>query len=829
VGPETSVAASNEPSVETVQGEHDRASKMGRNHWRWIGFGIIILALELSSVRSTVSQEATAAPQKQFKQLCEGCHGEGGAGGDRAPALINNRAMRARSELQIQRLIHSGTPGGMPAFLLPDDQLKRLAHWLRSLNVSAFDFQPAGDVPAGRRFFYGNGQCATCHMVQGSGNSNGPDLSEIGRKSTVQEIEAVLENPTSQMGIHTTPTCPSWAFCPDETWGVVDVRLGNGTTLRGFARNESNRSIQVQDFDGNLHLLVKADYDQITHEKTSFMPALKSTARERQDLVAYLSSLGSVISGPRDREESPITPEAVQAVDRPKSGDWPNYDGAPSGNRYSSLNQINRRNVGRLKLEWQYELPVKGLEMTPVVMDGVMYVTAPGIVCAIDARSGREIWCYARGNGAQGGLQGANQAAANPGAAGDSHEPNRGATVVGSRVLVATGDAHLVCLNRLTGGVMWDVEMPESGGNGKYSSTAAPLIVGDLVVAGIAGGDAPLRGFLAAYKITTGQLAWRFWTIPKPGEPGSETWTGDALATGGGATWVTGSLDPDSDTVYWAVGNPFPATDGDERKGANLYTNCVIALEAKTGKLRWYYQFTPHDLHDWDATEPFVLTDITYKGRPRKLLMQANRNGFFYILDRTNGELLLAKPFVEKMNWASGIGTDGRPITLAANFPTKAGVKTCPAVRGATNWYSTAFSPETHLFYVMAVEDCSIYKHAGRGGYEGYRNPLDSGKRYLRALDIDTGKRIWEAPQLGAQEANYAGVLASAGGLVFYGETGGSFAAADSKTGALLWSFMANEAWKASPMTYAVNGHQYIAVASGGNILSFALPAADYN
>ena len=643
-------------------------------------------------------------------------------------------------------------------------------------------------------------------MVQGSGQSRGPDLSDIGIKSTVREIQAVLDNPTSQMGSHTTATCPSWAFCPDKTWGVVDVHLRDGSTVRGFARAETNRDIQVQDFDGRMHLLSAADYDQISHENTSYMPALHASPQERQNLVAYLSTLTGPMSGARTDEESPLPSSAIQAVLHPKAGEWPNYNGVPGGNRYSSLEQITRKNVADLRLEWVYALPVKGLEMTPIVVDGVMYVTAQGRACAIDSRSGREIWCYTRLAALANG----------------SREPNRGATVIGDRVLFTTGDAHLVCLNRLTGGVMWGRGMPESGG--RYSSTSAPLIVGDLVVSGVGGGDGPLRGFLAAYKITTGQLAWRFWTVPKPGEPGSETWIGDALPTGGGATWVTGSYDPESDTVYWAVGNPFPATDGDERKGTNLYTNCVLALDAKTGHLRWYYQFTPHDLHDWDATEPFVLADLNYWGTVRKVLMQANRNGFFYVLDRTNGELLLAKPFVEKLNWASGVDDSGKPVTLPANFPTKAGVKTCPAVRGATNWYSTSFSPESRLFYTMAVEDCSIYRQSGRGGYEGYRNPLDSGKRFLRAVNPETGKIVWQTPQEGPQEANYTGVLSTAARLVFYGETGGSFAAADSRTGKLLWSFTANEPWKASPMTYMVNGRQFVAIVSGGNVLSFTLP-----
>ncbi len=756
-----------------------------------------------------VAQGPFAAAQKQFNELCQGCHGEGGTGGDRAPALVNNRSLRTRSEAQIQELIKTGTKGGMPAFKLPDHQLQSLAGWLRSLNMSAFDTKPSGDAHAGEQFFFGKGQCSACHMVHGRGTVNGPDLSDIGRKSTVRELELVLENPTSQMGIHTTPTCPPWAFCPDETWGVVNVKLRDGQSLRGFARGRAEHDLELQTFDGRLHFLTDKQYLDITTEKTSYMPPLKASDEERRNVVGYLSSLGGVKPGVVAGVDETISAEAINAVLRPQRGEWPTYNGVLGANRHSPLEQINARNAQNLQMEWVYSLNSPDLETTPIVSDGVMYVTAADHVCALAAATGRELWCYTRmDDSSEGGKR-------------NSGLPNRGVGLLGERVFFATSDAHLICLNQLTGALMWDVNTVESPGH--FMATSAPLVVGDLVITGVAGGDAPLRGFLAAYKATTGEQAWRFWTLPKPGEPGSETWKGNAIETGGGATWLTGSYDVETGTLYWAVGNPFPATDGDERGGTNLYTNCVVALDVKTGKLRWHYQFTPHDLHDWDATEPMVLVDTDYHGRPRKLLLQANRNGFVYVLDRTNGEFLFAKPFVKKMNWASGYNSDGTPQLLPANTPTRAGVKGCPSVRGATNWYATSFNPDTRLFYVMSVEDCSIYRQSHDGGYEGYRNPSDPGLKYLRALDITTGETVWEIPHQGPQEANYSGVLSTAGGLVFYGETGGGFAAVDAKTGKTLWMFHGNQAWRGCPMTYMLNGRQYIAVASGSNILSFAL------
>ncbi len=626
----------------------------------------IPLALAVAALPA-IAQAPTPQAEKRFNQTCAGCHGQGGAGGDRAPALTNNRGLRTSNESQIAELIRNGTRGGMPAFPLPEEELQSLARWVRSLNMSAFDTKPAGDAIQGRQFFFGKGQCANCHMVGGRGRVNGPDLSDIGRKSTVQELELVLENPTSQMGIHTTPTCPSWAFCPDEAWAVVNVKLRNGSTLRGFARNQAEHDLQLQTFDGKMHLLTDVDYREIVREKESYMPPLKATDGERRNLIAYLSSLGGAATGPLASETEPVSREAIEAVMKPRAGEWPTYNGVLGGNRYSPLNQIDTTNVRQLQLQWIYALRSPGLETTPLVSDGVMYVTAPNEVYALDSRSGREIWRYTR-SGATG----------RRGRSNGSQGPNRGVAILGDRVFFVSEDAHLICLHRLTGGVLWDVNMVQTPG--RYSATSAPLVVGDLVFSGIAGGDTPLRGFLTAYRATTGEQVWRFWTLPQPGEPGAETWKGNALPTGGGATWLTGSYDTETDTLFWAVGNPYPATDGDEREGTNLYSNCVLALEPKTGKLRWYYQFTPHDLHDWDATEPFVLVDTNYRGRERKLLLQANRNGFLYVLDRTNGEFLLGKPFVRKMNWASGIGPDGKPQTLPANRPTKAGVKGCPSV-----------------------------------------------------------------------------------------------------------------------------------------------------
>jgi len=764
---------------------------------------VIFRAVLFSLAISAFSQPLPVS----YRQYCAGCHGDNATGTDRGPVLIDTRSLRASSEANIRDLIQKGTQGGMPAFSnLPSATLDQLAKLVRSWNASAFDAQPQGDVAQGKAIF--EQRCLGCHMAIGRGGSNGPDLSNIGKELTLREIEAQLTDPDSRRGKRNSAACPSWAFCPDHPWSVVAVKRANGESLRGFARSRGRHDIQLQTLDGELHLIQNPA--SVMEEGNSLMPAFKGTPAERTHLLAYLSRLGGIPNGTIPSATKPTTAAEIDRVQRPAPGDWPGYHGLPSANRHSALTQINSVNAAKLKLAWSYSLPHLGLQTTPLAVDGVLYVTAPNQVCAISGDTGREIWCYTRPRGDSTKISGDAAKGA-----------QRGVAMLGNKIFFSTDDAHLIALNRLTGALMWQQFLP-AGLPGAYGATAAPLVVGDLVVAGVGGGDAPLRGFLAAYKADTGQEAWRFWTIPKRGEKGSETWIGNALEVGGGATWLTGSYDPSLDTIYWPVGNPYPDTDGTERKGDNLYTDSVVALDPKTGSLKWHFQFTPHDLWDWDATEPLVLVDEVFGGKPRKLLLQANRNGFFYVLDRTNGEFLLGKPFVKRLTWATGVDAKGRPVLNEKAKPTMGGTVACPAVRGATNWYSTAYNPQSKLFYVMAVEDCNLYRQAG-SWFVPYNDPANPPQKVLRAIDIQTGNTVWEQIQIGAPESNYSGVLSTAGNLVFYGESGGSFAAADAKTGKTLWHFNTGAVWKASPMTYTVHGKQHIAIAAGGNILAFTL------
>jgi len=498
--------------------------------------------------------------------------------------------------------------------------------------------------------------------------------------------------------------------------------------------------------------------------------------------------------------------------------DWPTYHGDPSGNRYTTLTQIDKTNVSRLAPRWVFPLSnVTQVENTPIVVEGIMYVSSANEVYALDAGSGRQIWRYRRPRTA--GLAG-NAAIGF----------NRGVAISGERLFMLTDNAHMIAIGRFNGDLLWETDMADWHQN--YNGTSAPLAVGNLVISGTAGGDEGVRGFVAAYDAATGKEAWRFWTVPNPGEPGSETWQGKLTEHRGGASWMTGTYDPQLDLVYWPTGNPGLDYNGDERQGDNLYSDSILALEARTGKLRWYFQFTPHDIHDWDAQEPPVLVDTNWQGQPRKLLLQANRNGFFYVFDRTNGQLLLAKQFLKNLNWAKGIDAKGRPILNDLKANENGEIYVCPGFQGGTNWFSTSFNPATGLYYFQALERCNLFLkrdmewQAGKGFMGGTARPApgENFTKSLRAINIQTGEIVWDLPQISGAATASAGLISTASGLVFFGENSGAFMAADATTGKVLWEFPTNQTWKASPMTYVFDNKQYIAIAAGPSIMAFGLP-----
>lgn len=507
---------------------------------------------------------------------------------------------------------------------------------------------------------------------------------------------------------------------------------------------------------------------------------------------------------------------------------WLTYNGTYFSQHFSALDGIDRANVQDLELKWVYQAAsTDKFQTTPLVVDGLMYLTEPpNKLVALDPASGREFWVY-------------------------EHElptriypccgrVNRGAAIWGNTLYWGTLDAKLLAVDAETGQKMWETTVVEDYEKG-YSLTVAPLAIKDKVIVGTAGGEFGIRGYLAAYDAATGEEAWRFYTIPGPGEPGHETWENDAWKTGGGSIWLTGSYDPELNLTYWGVGNPGPDWNPDVRPGDNLYTDSVVALDADSGKLRWHFQFTPHDEWDWDAVQVPVLADLEWEGRLRKLMLWGNRNGFFYVLDRGTGEFLLGKPFV-KQTWAAGLDEAGRPVKIPGMGPSREGTLTWPGVQGGTNWYAPSFSPLTNLFYLSVWEGYySIY-------YK-WDQPYEPGTRYLggaprspvsatsrrrfmnyteedgygavRALNPLTGERVWE---FAMTDVTDSGLLTTASNLLFSGSREGHFFALDATDGKLLWQRYLGGQIAASPITYQVTDKQYVTVASGHAVFTFALP-----
>jgi alcohol dehydrogenase (cytochrome c) len=489
------------------------------------------------------------------------------------------------------------------------------------------------------------------------------------------------------------------------------------------------------------------------------------------------------------------------------------YSGQYSGQRYSQLASVTRRNAGQLQIRWIYQLrTTEAVETTALVVDGVMYLTRANDVIALDAATGRPYWTYSHPLPADLALCCGRQ--------------NRGLAILDGRIYMATLDAKLVALDAATGMVLWTTVIADARAG--YSSTGAPLVVKDKVITGIAGGEFGIRGFIDGYDAATGARVWRFDTVPGPGAAGHETWAGDSWKTGGAPTWMTGTYDPALDLLYWGVGNPGPDWNGSRRDGDNLYSDSVVALNPDDGTLRWHFQFTPHDEHDWDATQVPVLVDAVRDGRVRKLLYLANRNGFFYVLDRETGAFQLAREFA-RQTWAERIDERGRPVPRPGIAPSPAGVFVSPSANGAANWWPPAYSPETGLFYVMAYDGGATFfsndsphvqGEMHLGGTIGEEDPTPDAVSAVRAIDPLTGARRWEFL---LQPKSMSGLLATAGGLVFGGSIDGYVFALDAATGADVWHRSVGGAVIAAPMTYSVNDVQYVMIAAGDTILAFSL------
>ena len=741
--------------------------------------------------------------KRTFRDSCQVCHG-GDARGARGPALATGAFLHGNEDRQLFENIRRGIAGTqMPGFELTNDQIWELVTYLQSLSGTAVEESVAGDAAAGERIFQGKGGCLACHQVNGRGGRLGPDLSTVGRWASKALREAIV-NPNQREG---------------RERNVVVVKTRDGREIRGIRKNEDTFSLQLMDTGEQFHLLEKKSLAEVRYEDKSLMPAdygHRLSGEELDNLAAYLKTL-------RLREltkaaTAPVTGgldyERIRNSHR-EPHNWLTYWGDYQGRHFSALREITPANAGSLQARWAFQVPGGGLvEATPLVVDGIMYLTGTsGRVFALDARSGRVIWQYQR--------RVTNRKAYEVGG-----DVNRGVAMLGGRLFFTTLDAHLVAVDAKTGLPLWETKMAETGEG--FSATMAPLALKDKIIAGISGGEFGARGFIDAYDPASGKRLWRFYTIPGPGEFGHESWSGDSWKTGGGATWMTGTYDPDTDTLFWGVGNPSPDLNGDVRKGDNLFSCSIVALDAASGKRKWHFQFTPHDTHDWDSNETPVLIDRLFRGEQRKLMLHTDRNAFFYVIDRTSGKFLLGKPFA-RQTWAKGLDDNGRPILVPNSESSIEGQLHYPSLDGATNWMAPSYDSGTALLYFAFRE--------GGDKYYKEHEEFKPGKAYWGGKSVHAEEQEWGGvkainPETGNIEWEYkfylgtfsAGVLATGGGVVFSASAEGNLMAFDSRTGKFLWRFQTGSSISSSPMSYAVDGTQYVALSAGGVLYSFALP-----
>lgn len=674
-----------------------------------------------------------------------------------------------------------------------------------------------GDAKSGRAILEGKGACLTCHRVTDNGSRVGPDLTGVAIRLTRDALQQSLVDPSPQA----------------ETYRVV---TRDGATVTGKLLNQDVFSVQMLDSTERLRGFQKANLRESGFVQTTPMPSFrdKLTSSEVADVIAYLASLKEVSSsslGPQ------VSFDRIMNANR-EPQNWLTYGGTLQAQRYSLLNQITTANAKDLELKWVF--PVRSqdapFETTPLVVDGVLYTMQVNDVLALDATTGRIFWIYRH-----------------PVSSDAKHccgNLSRGLAILGNSLFLATEDDHLIALDANTGRPIWDTTVAKAPATAGYSMDLAPLVVKDKVIVGVAGGEYGIRGFIAAYDVHTGKEAWRFNTVAGPGEAGSETWGGDSWMHGGGPVWVTGTYDPETNLTVWGVGNAGPDYNGDVRPGDNLYTSSLVALDADTGKLTWHYQANPHNEFDWDAVQVPLMTNIAWQGQPRKAILWANRNGFFYVLDRTNGQFLMGKPFV-KQNWNIGFDEKGRPMMAPNAKATTEGTLIFPDTQGGTNWFSPSFSPRTGLFYVNAREGFSNVFAKGEQEFEeglqytGHGTPAGARRRVrpevgmdddkftaVRALDPQTGERKWEfklntgnalSQCTGLSCAAAAGILTTATDVLFAGSRDGNFVALDARDGSELWRVPLGGQINMNPITYSVDGKQYVAVNSGSSLFVFGL------
>jgi alcohol dehydrogenase (cytochrome c) len=738
-----------------------------------------------------------------FRIYCSPCHGIRAEGG-RGPDLTRGVYAGGEEDRDLFRAIARGVPGTeMASFSrdLDDASIWRLVSFIRSAARRETE-AVAGDAAAGEALFWNKGGCGRCHAVGARGGRLGPELTRIGRQRSLSYLRDSIVSPNA-----------------DLTPGYATVRTitRDGRKIVGVEKNFDNFSVQLLDTAEKLHSYRRADLASASREQQSLMPGSYAglfSSSELNHLLAYLASLrGTAPAEPSPSSADGLSDEHLRKAQEDPAT-WVMYGRNYAGWRYSELKQIDTGNVASLRPQWIFQMPgISRIETTPLVYDRMMWLTgSSNHAYALDLATGRQLWHY--------------HESVPEGMHLCCGEVNRGFAAAGDRLFKVNVEGTLLALDARSGRLIWKTRVAEPRQG--YSTTVAPLVVKNLVLVGGAGAEFGTRGFIDAYDMRSGERAWRFYTVPAAGEPGGETWGGDSWRRGGGSIWITGTYDPELNLVYWGTGNPGPDMNGDVRPGDNLYTCSLVALDPDTGKLKWHFQFTPHDVHDWDAISDPVLVDLQHQGRPVKAVIQANRNGFFYALDRTNGKLLAARPYTQ-VSWATGIAPDGKPILATGQDPAEGGNKACPGLGGGHNWHATAYHPQTGLYYFSSTDGCHLYFKMQQNYLEGQwyqastvgNVPREPTTGSIIAVDPATGETKWRFEMVTSPSA---GILATAGNLVFTGDPQGYLFALDARTGKPLWHFQTGGAIVAPPITYALDGKQYLAVASGSSLVTFALP-----
>lgn len=750
-------------------------------------FGLYLLCFVVP-LRSQHPDSAQGA--KLFVEKCSACHGDTAKGG-RGPDLTTGQWKHGSTDADLIRNIVKGIAGTqMPPIPMSESDARAIVSYLRSLVDSSKSSAVDGDPEAGRRFFFGTNGCSGCHMFGGRGGILGPDLTQTRTRHTQGQLLAAMKTP----------------------WTLIEAKGSSGKAVHGVKKVEDTFSLYLMDEQQKWRFLNKRDVVISKQQRTH--TSLDSDSQTA--ISAFLLKAPIVYESPAEWKPAAdfnVTFSRLrQATAEPQN--WLTYWGDLNGRHYSALKQITPSNVSSLKSQWTYQLGGNTVETTPLVVDGMMFITGPlNNAAALDARTGQPLWKYTRRLPAV--------------ASHCTVMTNRGFALLGDRLYMATLDTHLVALDAKSGNVIWDIAVDDYRKG--FSITHAPLAIDGKIIVGVTSGECALAGFVDAYDAKTGKRLWRTYSTPQPGDPNRKTWQPESSADYGGApTWTTGTFDVETNTIFWTTGNPGPDYDGSVRLGDNLYACSVLALDPETGKMKWWFQFSPHDTHDWDSNETPVLIDGIIGGKKRKLLVTAQRNAFYYVLDRETGEFLQGQAFA-KQTWAKGLDSKGRPIVLPNTSPTPTGNYVCPDAAGAANWGSPSYDPATNFFLVSVREACATYTSVTKDpvpgqGYTGGGQELDpkvGTPGAVRALDALTGATRWNFPTHIGSSAT--GILATAGGVVFASAADGHLIALDGRTGRYLWHYYTGANIVAAPMSYAVDGKQYVAIASQSAIFVFAL------